>query len=129
MRPGIYPEPANGPVRPENVQTAIVLVFVAAHASILGAVSCLFDGSRPIPAAALEPMRFDPNGASAAELELLPGIGPTLAARIIEYRTTSGTIFERPSDLDAVNRIGPAMVERITPYLRFEKTVPRAGSP
>ncbi len=34
--------------------------------------------------------RIDLNTASAAELEALPGLGPTLAERIVEYRRING---------------------------------------
>ena len=38
------------------------------------------------------------NTADAAQLETLPGIGPGLAARILEYRRKQGP-FKRPQDL------------------------------
>ena len=54
------------------------------------------------------------NTASQAELEALPGVGPTLAARIVEARPYTST-----ADLDRVKGIGPKMLEKIAPYLRF----------
>ncbi len=56
--------------------------------------------------------RIDLNTAPAAELELLPGIGPALAARIIEERENEGP-FESVDDLQRVRGIGPRTVERI----------------
>jgi competence protein ComEA len=59
------------------------------------------------------------NTATQAELELLPGIGPALASRIVEYRTAKGP-FRSMSDLDAVSGIGPKMLEKLKPLVRFE---------
>lgn len=61
---------------------------------------------------------IDPNRASSRELETIPGIGPVLAARIIEYRETVGW-FERPEDLLNVSGIGQKTLERIKEYLEF----------
>ncbi len=73
---------------------------------------------QPLEQAALL-WRIDPNTASAAELELLPRIGPRLAAAIIEYREslTTQPAFESADDLAHVKRIGPATVERLRPWL------------
>lgn len=59
------------------------------------------------------------NKATQAELELLPGIGPALAGRIIEHRTLRGA-FRRVEDLDAVKGIGPKMLERLWPLVSVE---------
>lgn len=77
-------------------------------------------GSTGTPVAAA-PLRLDPNVATAAELELLPGVGPTVAANIIAYRESAERqpAFTRPEDLDAVPRIGPVTIERLRPHLRF----------
>src|SRR5262249_13624206 len=45
------------------------------------------------------------NTASAAEFEALPGVGPKLAARIIEYRTKNGP-FKKIEDLMNVRGLG-----------------------
>lgn len=60
--------------------------------------------------------RVDLNRASAVDLERLPGIGPALAERIVEHRTTSGR-FRSLEDMLAVSGIGPATLERLRPHL------------
>ncbi len=47
------------------------------------------------------------NRASVAELDALPGIGPSTAQAIVDYRTTNGP-FGSPEDLLNVKGIGPA---------------------
>jgi competence protein ComEA len=51
--------------------------------------------------------RIDLNSATHAELELLPGIGPRLAQRIVAARSARGR-FDDVADLAAVSGIGPA---------------------
>lgn len=67
----------------------------------------------PRPQAAL----LDLNTATASELDLLPGIGPALAQRIIEYRT-SHRGFRTVDELRQVSGIGPkklaAIKDRVT---------------
>jgi competence protein ComEA len=56
------------------------------------------------------------NSAPAAALETLPGIGPALAARIVEYRTAHGR-FTRIEQIQNVPGIGPKLFERMRAYL------------
>ncbi len=59
------------------------------------------------------------NTATAAELELLPGVGPVMAGRIIEDRQANGP-FRSAADLDRVKGIGPKTLEKLTPLVRFD---------
>lgn len=52
------------------------------------------------------------NTATQEELEALPGIGPTIAQRIIEWRETEGP-FQKVEDLLQVSGIGPARLAAI----------------
>ena len=63
--------------------------------------------------------KIDVNAASAKELEALPGIGPVLAAAIVEYREEFGP-FECGEDLLNVSGIGPARLEAMYPFLRMD---------
>ena len=54
------------------------------------------------------------NRGSQAELETLPGVGPTLAARMIDWRTTNGG-FKSVDDLKKVSGIGPKLFAQIKP--------------
>ena len=56
------------------------------------------------------------NTATAAELELLPGIGETLAGRIIAYREEHGA-FGSVSELINVSGIGEGKLEAILDYV------------
>jgi competence ComEA-like helix-hairpin-helix protein len=76
-------------------------------------------GELDLEAGAGAPVRIRINAATAAELDLLPGIGPALAARIIESRRADGP-FSEPEDLERVRGIGPKTVERLVPYVRFD---------
>lgn len=59
------------------------------------------------------------NTADAALLQTVPGIGPTIANRIIAYREENGP-FQRVDDLQKVPGIGPSTMEKIRPYVTVE---------
>lgn len=61
--------------------------------------------------------KIDPNTATAAQLESLPGIGPSLALRILEARASQP--FHSLADLDRVKGIGPSKLEKLRPLLLF----------
>jgi competence protein ComEA len=59
------------------------------------------------------------NDAGLESLQRIPGVGPVLARRIVEYRQTVGR-FNRADDLLAVRGIGPRMLQRMKPYITCE---------
>jgi len=59
---------------------------------------------------------IDPNTATAAGLEAIPGIGPALAMEIVADRASLGP-FSSVEDLDRVKGIGPATVEAMRPFV------------
>jgi len=69
--------------------------------------------------ASAAPSPADPvplNEAPASRLQALNGIGPALAERIIEYRTTQRP-FQRPAELERVRGIGPKTLADIRPHI------------
>ncbi|MEP0549073.1 MAG: helix-hairpin-helix domain-containing protein [Rhodothermales bacterium] len=65
------------------------------------------------------PVRMNVNTASEQLLQRLPGIGPKMAERIVEYRAAHGD-FARPRDVIRVKGIGPKTFEKLAPYLFVE---------
>lgn len=55
---------------------------------------------------------IDINNASAAQLDMLPGVGPAIASRIIADRDEHGP-FQSIDDLQRVSGIGPKTVEKL----------------
>jgi competence protein ComEA len=61
---------------------------------------------------------IDINTASESELTQLPGVGPSLARRIVEYRTANGP-FQLPDDLQNVSGIGANKFAKMEPFIRL----------
>ncbi len=72
--------------------------------------------NRPPKGGAPTPINL--NRATAAELDALPGISPTVAQRIVEYRTAKGT-FSSVEELDSVKGIGPAVLAKVRPLVKL----------
>lgn len=68
---------------------------------------------------------IDINHASAADLQRLPGIGPTLAQRIIDERQR--TAFQSVDELRRVHGIGIKTLEKMRPFVFVGKEVKIAG--
>jgi competence protein ComEA len=56
------------------------------------------------------------NTATATELEALPGVGPAMAARIVEYRQKNGS-FKKIEDLMNVKGIGEKSFLKLKPLV------------
>lgn len=66
-----------------------------------------------------KPAKININTASAEEIELLPGIGPQLAQRIVEHRTKNGA-FKTVDGLDAVSGIGEKTIAEVRAFVTTE---------
>lgn len=71
--------------------------------------------------------RIDPNTASEIELDRLPGVGPSTARAIVNYREVEGP-FRGPEQLMSVRGIGPSTLRRIQAHLSFSTTETRVAS-
>jgi len=96
-----------------------------ALAAVLGGLAAAYlvaSGDRGLVShdrATIRPLRLelDVNAAPADELAILPGLGPALARRIVEYREAHGPFADLDSLLD-VPGIGPATLAGLRPHLR-----------
>lgn len=125
-RPGVYALPDGA--RIQDVISAAGGFLAEANKDSINLAQVLMDGERldipyaegfspviPTPIPALIEVTTDLiniNTASSFELETLPGIGPTTAQKIIEYRDTNGP-FLATEDIINVSGIGPGTYERI----------------
>ena len=75
----------------------------------------LAQGTNPTPA----DFRLDPNTASRDDLNRLPGVGDSLADRIIEARADQP--FTKPEDLMRIPGIKQKTLDRIRPHLTFPR--------
>lgn len=74
----------------------------------------LFLSSLPVLAA--EGRRVNVNSADAAQLALLPRVGPSVAQRIVAFRKENGP-FKAPEDLMLVQGIGEKTFQLLKPYV------------
>jgi competence protein ComEA len=69
---------------------------------------------------------LDLNQATEEDFDALPGIGPRLAERILEYRKSAGA-FHSLDELRAVKGIGKKTFERIRPLVTVSSDGERSG--
>jgi competence protein ComEA len=101
---------------------AVAAVFIAASLAAIGGY-WVWQGSirgRLVEIDRAEPIaietKIDINAADWPELCLMPGIGESLAQRIVEDRAENGPFLEL-NDLRRVRGIGPVTLEGMKPYL------------
>ena len=62
------------------------------------------------------------NRASTSELDGLPGVGPVLAKRIVEYRATNGS-FTSIDELQKVAGIGPSKFSELRKFVTTRSAI------
>jgi competence protein ComEA len=92
----------------KNFHNKIAMTLLAAL--FIGAVS----SARAAEAASSQQL-IDINTATQAELETLPGVGPSKARAVIEFRTRRP--FKRAEDIMKVKGIGRKSFLKMKPYL------------
>jgi len=89
-----------------------ILIATLAQTAALNQNSCGGTGSGG--SAANLGGKLNLNRASESQLDSLPGIGPTLAGRIVDYRQANGQ-FASINDLAKIAGIGPKLLSQIAP--------------
>ncbi len=93
---------------------ALALIF----AVVLHTCSASLANKKPPPA----PVNL--NTATSAQLQQVPGIGPSTADKIVQMRKSYGP-FKSVNDLLAVRGIGPKKLEKMRKYLVAGKSAPK----
>lgn len=71
--------------------------------------------------------KIDLNTATLQQLQLLPGIGPTMAQRILDYREIQGK-FESIEQITNISGIGEKTFEKLKDYITVEVDHENSGS-
>lgn len=123
MRWASLVDAARSPVHPPAAAWPHAAQLAAAF--LLGAAAALLavrvlqpPAGRPFDIVAAPPL--DLNRAEPTDLLQLPGVGPTLAHRIVDVRDSRGG-FRTADDLRAVPGVGPARLEKLRPWVRGDE--------
>lgn len=104
-----------------NLQTPGLLTAEESFYPAAGEDALHFGGEDVFRAGAEDVWSFslNPNDAPWFELANLPGLGPTLARRVVEFRETNGP-FQSADQLRQIRGIGAKKIAKIRPFLRFD---------
>jgi competence protein ComEA len=94
------------------------VVAAALVSMVLAGAGLMAQSSQPAPqpATTTTPAPVNLNTATSTDLERLPGVGPALATRILEYRQKNGG-FTKIEDLMNVTGIGERSFLRLKPLV------------
>jgi len=71
---------------------------------------------------------LDLNTATVKQLEQLPGVGPTTAKAIVEFRTKTGR-FQRVTDLLVIRGISETKLKKMRPYITIGPPPKKSATP
>ncbi|NLI92417.1 MAG: helix-hairpin-helix domain-containing protein [Peptococcaceae bacterium] len=97
-------------------QKIIVPSKLPAENGQTGSTGSASPSSASLSSAGVNSSRVNINTAGAGELDSIPGIGPAIAQRIIDYRMKNG-LFSSPEEIQNVSGIGPKTYEKMAPYI------------
>ncbi len=93
-----------------------IIGFAGVAISLESVVRLAIERFAGIPCECAPSFQVDLESADADTIALLPGIGPALAARIVEDRSRLGR-FHGLSGLQRVRGIGPAISAEVAPFV------------
>lgn len=100
--PGLYPF-----IPADSIESLLNAAGGAANSANFNSIKLIFT-----PDGTPGPQRVDINRADAWLLEALPGVGPTLAQRIVDYREKNG-LYRSTADLLKVSGLGDKTYQQI----------------
>ena len=100
----------------------IVSLGLALALSFLASAGVAIAAGKPVPTG-----KVNINTATVQQLSELPGVGPKLAARIVEYRQKAGG-FKATQELMNVQGVGEKNFARIQPHLTVGDGAAKAAS-
>jgi len=119
--PSETPPPEPSPLVARAEQVVLVVLALAVVAGVAWRAADYWRiGAEPlevIPPPEGPTFRVNVNQADWVTLSLVPGVGETLAKRIVDKRQERGGKFESLDDLKIVPGIGDKMLEKLRPYL------------
>lgn len=107
------------------VLAIVAIAAIPAAAQQASAASSSKPAAAKTAAAPAAPVNL--NTATQPQLEGLPGIGPKVAERILEYRQKNGS-FKKIEDLMNVKGIGEKSFLKLKPLLMVTEKADRAGA-
>ncbi len=100
----------------QDLEAPLVTTSSAPPAGIMSRPSTTHMSGSSSPSTPLAPGSISLNRATLADLDRLPGVGPSTAQKILEFRAQAGG-FKSIEQLMDVKGIGPKKFEKMRPYL------------